>query len=444
MIGIQGQQIPSWLPELSARGLKSVCIYGENVDSEEQLTGFVSELREVLGPEAIIAIDEEGGEVTRVDYRSGSRFAGNGYLGRLGDPEITARDGRLIAELLARLGVNLNLAPVADVNIEPTNPVIGIRSFGADQEMVAKHTAEFVTAHEGVGVGTTLKHFPGHGNTVSDSHTSLPKITGGLKELMATQFKPFESGIAAGASAVMLAHLDIGLAAPSSLSQEVVNLLRGPMGFQGLIITDALDMGALGHRSQLPSNAIRAMLIGVDLICLGPRTTLEEILEIETLAENLRVAELQNSDESLQRIKHFANRVPRGAKEVMPHYPQLETDVDFVTPIRIIRFLGESNAAIGEVPWYGEIVADYEVRTPEELSERLSLETQNVVLFRNARQMEEALSRLTEELLETVVPFVPDLSTQWAGKAHVTYGSARPQTKVLRALLQERRHSNVK
>ena len=444
MIGVPDRIVPDWLADLAARGLKSVCIYGENVESEEQLTGFVTELRKVLGPDAIIAIDEEGGEVTRVDYQTGSRFAGNGYLGKLDDPVITARDGARIAELLTRVGINLNLAPVADVNIEPKNPVIGIRSFGADQDLVARHVAAFVSGHEASGVGTTLKHFPGHGNTVSDSHLTLPKIVGGMDELLATQIKPFEAGITAGASAVMLAHLDLGLSAPSSLSQEVVELLRGQLGFEGLIVTDALDMGALGPRSELPNNAIRAMLVGVDLVCLGPRSTLEELLEIEKLASDLGLDLLESSQQSFERMKIFSSKTPSLATEVHPEYPSLLEGLEGLAAARIIRFQGTSNPAVGEVPWYSSIAADHEVNNTQELEQQLELSEMSIVLFRNALQMEAAVAALPESAQEKLYSVVPDPIMSQEVKTLVTYGSAQPQSEMLRVLLQERLTSNVK
>ena len=180
MVGFSGQNLPADFEELAVKGLRSVVIYGENVESEGQLKSLVSELRGSLGPDAIIAIDEEGGDVTRVDYLVGSRFVGNGWLGHLNEPELTRRDGQMVGELLNHIGVNLNFAPVADVNTNPLNPVIGNRSFGSDQSSVARHVARFVEGHEGAGTGTTLKHFPGHGNVVSDSHLTLPKVPVGI------------------------------------------------------------------------------------------------------------------------------------------------------------------------------------------------------------------------------------------------------------------------
>lgn len=444
MIGLPGTSIPDYLPDLAAKGLRSVCIYGENVQSEEQLKDYVGALREVLGPRAIIAIDEEGGEVTRVDYRSGSRFAGNGFLGRLGNLELTERDGRLIAQRLRRMGINLNLAPVADVNIEPANPVIGLRSFGRDQHQVAQHVAAFVRAHEASGVGTTLKHFPGHGNTRTDSHHGLPKVEGGLGELIATQMEPFEAGIAVGASAVMLGHLDVGLSAPSSMAPEVVDFLRAKLGFTGLIVTDAMDMGALGPRSELPKNTIRALLAGIDLVCLGPRTELEELEEIVSLGRELQLGDSKLHKESSKRIDEFA---PDYSDDILswepPVYPMGLLKYEGSRPSQVIRFTSRANLAVGQVPWYGDVTSE-SFADPEQLDSKISgTPGVTMVLFRTvfaAQQVVPQLSEVSRERLLAVVPEPP--SEELPCRYLVTYGTALPQSEILQKFLSEGQGSN--
>lgn len=423
-----------------------MCIYGENVESVEQLKTYVAELRSVLGDQAIIAIDEEGGEVTRVDYRTGSRFAGNGFLGKADDEQLTRRDGELIAQMLAGIGINLNLAPVADVNIEPTNPVIGLRSFGSNQQLVADHTAAFVSGHELVGVGTTLKHFPGHGNTTTDSHESLPSVAGGLEELRRTQFQPFISGIAAGASAVMLGHLDVGLQDPTSLSPEIVELLRNELEFSGLIVTDALDMGALGPREQLPQNAIRALEAGVDLVCLGPRTTLEELAEIERLWSDAGMQDKTNAHESAIRLERFTARKASATDiESKPDYPELaEISSDF-TATKVYRLIGSSNPAVGEVPWYPGVIADQEVADVLSLREILSSTAENAyVMVRNSQQLDAVSTALTAAELERIMFVAPDMPIIRGNlAAMITNGTAQPQTKELAKLLAKGQPSHV-
>ena len=439
MVGLPGTEVPSYLRELAQQGLRSVCIYGENVESEEQLRQFVANLRDALGPEAIIAIDEEGGEVTRVDYRTGSKFAGNGFLGRMGNPELTARDGRLIAQRLRSLGINLNLAPVADVNLEAANPVIGIRSFGSDQEKVAEHVAAFVQAHEKAGVRTTLKHFPGHGNTRVDSHHDLPKVEGGLAELVSTQMEPFKTGIEAGASAVMLGHLDLGLSAPSSMSSEVVNYLRQDLGFDGLIITDAIDMGALGPREELPRNAIRALLAGVDLVCLGPRTEVSELDEILELANELGLNESKGLEDSLSRMTVFQKgESPEVSSFIDPVYPTGALTLEAKRPSSVLRFSSEANFAVGEVPWFASIEAVAIDGIPL-LESRLSQsDGLTAVLFRTALSAQEVVVGLSDAARARLLVVVPEPPSESMPCQYlVTYGSAIPQSDILLKFLSE-------
>lgn len=444
MIGLPGLEVPDYLSSLVEKGLRSVCIYGENVESETQLTNYVSKLRAVMGDRAIISIDEEGGEVTRVDYRTGSKFAGNGFLGRLGNLELTARDARLIAERLNRIGINLNLAPVADVNLEPANPVIGLRSFGSQQNQVAKHVATFTKHHEGAGVGTTLKHFPGHGNTVVDSHHGLPKVSGGLVELIATQMKPFEMGIEAGAAAVMLGHLDLGLSAPSSMSPEVIGYLRERLGFKGLVVTDAIDMGALGPRSELPRNAIRALLAGVDLVCLGPRTELSELHEIEELGRELQLAESVLLVDSEARIEAFSCRSKPGMlSSVDPVYPLSFEGQRLKDVGRVVRFQSPTNLAVGEVPWYATVGAST-CANIEELEESLQASPgTTVVLFRTNLAAANVIERLSQNSRDRIVAVVPEPPVGPLDcELIVTYGTALPQSKMLSELLNEGQDSN--
>lgn len=439
MVGLPGTEVPPYLRELADKGLRSVCIYGENVDSEEQLRNFVQEMREVLGPAAIIAIDEEGGEVTRVDYRSGSKFAGNGFLGQMNNLDLTARDGRLIAQRLRSLGVNLNLAPVADVNLQPANPVIGIRSFGDDQELVAEHVAAFVQAHEAAGVHTTLKHFPGHGNTLVDSHVGLPRVDGGLAELVATQMEPFRKGIAAGASAVMLGHLDLGFSAPSSMSSEVVNYLRQDLNFDGIIVTDAIDMGALGPREELPKNALRALLAGVDIVCLGPRTQVSELQEIVELANELGLNQSQAHADSLKRMTIFhQNPVPRPSVFRDPVYPVGAINLSIQAPTKVLRFRSEANFAVGMVPWYATVVAETVEDLPD-LESRLSdHDGVTAVLFRTATAAQEAVAGMSDGSRARLLAVLPEPPSESMQCRHlVTYGSANPQSDLLQEFFSE-------
>ena len=182
--------------------------------------------------------------MTRLEAARGSSFPGNLALGVVDDPTLTAEVAAAIAGRLARCGVNMNLAPVADVNTNPDNPVIGVRSFGADPELVARHVAAFVEGTQRQGVAACAKHFPGHGDTAVDSHEDLPVVGGDLEAALL----PFRAAIAAGVRAVMTAHLVVPTLdeVPATLSSRILRrLLRDELGFDGLVLTDALEMRAI-------------------------------------------------------------------------------------------------------------------------------------------------------------------------------------------------------
>jgi beta-N-acetylhexosaminidase len=438
MIGFGGTKIPSYLPGLVESGLRSVALYGENILDSNQLKELIVELKSILGPDGIIALDEEGGDVTRIDYLTGSRFAGNGYLGALDDVELTQRDGAMIAELLRFYGVNLNLAPVADVNSEPKNPVIGTRSFGTNQELAARHIAAFVKGHQGAGVGVTLKHFPGHGNVVSDSHATLPRVPGGLRELRANHWLPFESGIAQGAAAVMLGHLDLGDSVPATLSKKVVAILRDQMGFEGLIITDAMDMGALGPRDMMPRNAVEAALVGNDLICMGPRTLEKEIDNMLALWDLVDTETKEGSmSQSAKRVASFIDQQEIGASPSEPHpiYTNQATDID-LRGSAVFRLISSSNPAVGEVPWYPGVAA--EEITMEKLP-FLDLSNKNTVLLVREPGQLSQISKMYHLGMLQDIKIVSSTVTQlgFGPDVIVTNGAAQPQAALVNKLMSK-------
>ncbi|HYI74538.1 MAG TPA: glycoside hydrolase family 3 N-terminal domain-containing protein, partial [Gaiellaceae bacterium] len=173
--GFEGTRAPDWLRRRLADGLGGVVLYAWNVESRDQLRALTADLS-AEREDVIVAIDEEGGDVTRLEADSGSSYPGNGALGVVDDVELTERVAASLGAELAAVGVNLDFAPVADVNTNAQNPVIGIRSFGADGELVARHVAAFVRGVQRAGVAACAKHFPGHGDTSVDSHLALPTV----------------------------------------------------------------------------------------------------------------------------------------------------------------------------------------------------------------------------------------------------------------------------
>ncbi|RSS64796.1 glycoside hydrolase family 3 protein [Streptomyces sp. WAC07061] len=270
--GFEGTTAPAWLLRQVAEGLTAVGLFGRNIASPEQLAALTAQLREVR-QDVLVAIDEEGGDVTRLEVRGGSSFPGNLALGAVDDTALTRGVARELGRRLAECGVNLNWAPSADVNSNPDNPVIGVRSFGADTALAARHTAAYVEGLQAAGVAACTKHFPGHGDTNVDSHHALPRIDVGLDTLQARELVPFKAAIEAGTKAVMSAHILVPAldpTRPATLSPQILTgLLRKELRYEGLIVTDGMEMNAIAGTYGIERGSVLAIAAGADAICVG-------------------------------------------------------------------------------------------------------------------------------------------------------------------------------
>jgi beta-N-acetylhexosaminidase len=305
-----GHTPPRWILSALESGLAGVTLFGPNVSDPEQISLLTSALRGSTD-EPVIAIDEEGGDVTRVTYWSGSLYPGNAALGAIDDPELTERVHRAIGTDLATLGINVDLAPCVDVLDEAENPAIGTRSFGSDPALVSRHAAAAVLGLQAAGVAATAKHFPGHGSTRADTHEVVASISGDLAEVWRRDLPPFQAAIAAGTAAIMPGHLrlpELTGELPASLSPAAMTgLLRGELGFSGVIISDALEMRAVSGRYGITEAAVMAVIAGVDLLCLG-RDTSEEVYHaiVAALSGAVRSGRLP-----ADRLEDAADRVAR-------------------------------------------------------------------------------------------------------------------------------------
>lgn len=270
--GFAGTTAPDWLLRRIGEGLASVGLFGRNVTSAPQVAALTAQLR-AERDDVLVAIDEEGGDVTRLEVRTGSSFPGNLALGAVDDPELTRAVARELGRRLADCGVNLNWAPSADVNSNPDNPVIGVRSFGADTALVARHTAAYVEGLQAAGVAACTKHFPGHGDTAVDSHHAMPLIDVDLATLHARELVPFRAAIAAGSKSVMSAHIllpALDRERPATLSPQILTgLLRHELGYEGLIVTDGMEMRAIASTYGIERGSVLAVAAGADAICVG-------------------------------------------------------------------------------------------------------------------------------------------------------------------------------
>ncbi|EMF02610.1 glycoside hydrolase family 3 protein [Streptomyces mobaraensis NBRC 13819 = DSM 40847] len=328
--GFTGTTPPDWVLRRLGEGLAAVGLFGRNVATPEQLAALTARLR-AERDDVLVAIDEEGGDVTRLEVRTGSSFPGNLALGAVDDPDLTRSVARELGRRLAECGINLNWAPSADVNSDPDNPVIGVRSFGADPELVARHTAAYVEGLQAAGVAACTKHFPGHGDTSVDSHDDMPRVGVDLPTLRARDLPPFHAAVAAGTKAVMSAHillpaLDPRL--PATLSPDVLHgLLRAPverggLGFDGLIVTDGIEMRAISAAWGIERGGVLALAAGCDAICVGGGHSDEgTVLRLrDAIVDAVRSGELpeERLSDAATRVRalaRWASKAGEGARE---------------------------------------------------------------------------------------------------------------------------------
>lgn len=251
-----------------------VVLFGRNIESAAQVRRLIAELRSLLGEHLWLAVDQEGGRVVRF-AREVTVFPGNGALGAVARKDLeqaTAwafEQGVVAAQELRALGIDVNFAPVADLSRVPENPSVGDRSFGSDPAIVSTLVRAFVDGHLQGGVLPTLKHFPGLGDAVVDSHLELPIVATGPDE---ATLDPFRAGIESGCPLVMTTHTQFdGLSGlPATFSRQVVEeLLRDRLAYRGCVVTDAIEMGALGCHYSIEDAAQRAVGAGHDVLCVG-------------------------------------------------------------------------------------------------------------------------------------------------------------------------------
>ena len=240
-----------------------VTLYGANIVNTEQTIALINDIQKTsldggAPAKLLITIDQEGGYVTRL--KTGTQMPGNMALGATGDPENARKAARVIGKELTAQGISVNFAPVVDVNNNPSNPIIGVRSFSDDPAVIASYAIPYIEGLHESGIISCLKHFPGHGDTAVDSHTGLPLIDKSLDELMETELVPYQA-VLPYADMVMTAHIQFPqietqkwtsinegeeIWLPATLSKTILtDLLREDLGFQGVIASDSMEMDAI-------------------------------------------------------------------------------------------------------------------------------------------------------------------------------------------------------
>ena len=282
MVGFPGTMPTPQLMKLIQRyHVGNVILFSRNVQSARQLHELTARLQELAREGGqrqplLIALDQENGMVQRLG-EDATIFPGNMALGAVGSEQSAYEVALAAGQELRALGVNLNLAPVVDVNNNPANPVIGVRSFGEDPRQVARLAGAQIRGYQDAGVATCIKHFPGHGDTATDSHLAMPTVPYEMERLERIELVPFRSGIAAGTDCVMTAHIYFPALMgttnlPATLSPAVIRqLLREQLGFQGVIMTDCLEMNAVSETVGVGRGAVLAKQAGNDLMLISHR-----------------------------------------------------------------------------------------------------------------------------------------------------------------------------
>lgn len=321
LIAFEGTTPPSHiLSRLQTGALGGFTLFRSlNVESAAQVRELTDTLQRAVAnrPPLLIASDQEGGQLSALGSELTS-LPGNMALGATGSVELAYQVGQLLGRECAALGVNVNYAPCCDVNSNPQNPVIGIRSFGEDAQLVAVMTAAVTRGLQDAGVVAVPKHFPGHGDTVVDSHLDVPVVAHDEARLWDVELRPFQAAIQAGAKMVMSAHvgmpaLNQGKSLPATLSEPILNgLLRQKLGFQGVIVSDAMDMGAIQQAAGLADDIITATRAGIDLLLMTADSH-KQAVAYEAVEQALSQGLISQKDfqASLQRILNLKAWVAR-------------------------------------------------------------------------------------------------------------------------------------
>lgn len=287
VLGFDGTDYNAALKRYSARNIGGVILFKRNIVNESQLTQLNRDIfQNAANIPMFIGIDQEGGRVNRLPA-SIQNIESAYTIGLSHDKQYAYQQGRYVGENVKRMGFNLDFAPVLDIWSNPANKVIGDRSFGHDAHMVSGMSRSFRQGITETGIITSGKHFPGHGDTVSDSHETLPVSNKSLDELMKFELIPFKQHIDDGIDMLMVSHIsfpDIDNKYPASISKEIVtNILKKKLGYKGVIISDDLSMGAISNRYSLNEAVVRGLQSGETIMLIG-----SDAVDVDTLIQYVR------------------------------------------------------------------------------------------------------------------------------------------------------------
>lgn len=320
IIGFDGKIVPNNMKKLiHDYQVGGIILFSRNIGTPNEILDLTTSLQreaKIAGYKypLFICIDQENGVVRRLGNGT-STFPGAMALGATDEPENAYKVGLATGKELKALGINWNIAPVLDVNNNPDNPVIGVRSYGESPEKVAKFGRAAMKGMQAAGIVTTLKHFPGHGDSSVDSHLSLPVIAHSMKRLEEVELLPFKECIEDGADTVMAAHvyfpaIEAEQGVPATLSKKVINgLLRGKLEFNGVVITDCMEMKAISETIGTEKGGVEALKAGVDIVMVSHSYDMQ-IRTIQEIQRALDSGEIDNEivDQAIQRIESLKEK----------------------------------------------------------------------------------------------------------------------------------------
>lgn len=313
MVGFQTPHLTEQTASLIEKyHVGGIIYFRRNVENPRQVAELSLSLQEIAAkqgePPLFICIDQEGGMVARIDWDSVTLIPGNMALGATRDSKLAYEAARICGEELLKMGINMNFAPSVDVNNNAKNPVIGVRSYGESPQLVAELGAAQIRGLQDANVSATAKHFPGHGDTAVDSHHGLAAVPHNEERLMNVELVPFKRAIDQGVDCIMTAHVMFPAfesdEVPATLSRHVLtDLLRSRMGYNGVIVTDCLEMHAISKVYGIPQGAVMAVAAGADLVLIS-HTHSEQVAAIEALVEAVRSGQIDEAqiDASVDRL----------------------------------------------------------------------------------------------------------------------------------------------
>lgn len=305
-VGFPGTTLPPEVEELQRRGVSGAILFRRNVEDPAQFAALCAELKQRAGRPFLTSVDQEGGRVMRLRAPF-SEVPPMRALGAIGDEALAEAVGKVLGAELRVANVDLDYAPVLDVDTNPANPVIGDRSFGRTPELVGRMGAALIRGLQGAGVAACGKHFPGHGDTSQDSHLALPRLAHPLERLQQVELPPFEMAVRAGVASIMTAHVifePLDPDYPATMSRPALDgILRDRMGYDGVVISDDLEMKAIADHYGIEEAVVRGVNAGVDLFLVCHDA------ELQHRAIDLLAAAVRRGDVPRERIEQARRRV---------------------------------------------------------------------------------------------------------------------------------------